>query len=246
MERGSKFYAGKANTLYEVLDDSGDVLPNVIEMECTDRISAGDGDKKDVVEGKGYANNLVSTLLFKKFAAAGVPTHFISEGTTPASKFVRWAEMIPLEVIGRDFAAGSFCRRYGVEKGRAFDPVLVEFTYKNDELHDPLITDDAAVQLGLVTKDDVDKIYVYMDVINKVASDFFAELGLTLVDFKVEFGYDEETGELMLCDEFSQDTCRLWDADGNSVDKDLFREGKSGKAVSDVYQKLVSMLEAME
>lgn len=246
MERGKEIYAGKANTLYEVIDDSGNVIPNVIEMECTDRISAGDGDKKDVVEGKGYANNLVSTLLFKRFADEGVYTHFISEGTTSSAKFVRKAKMIPLEVIGRNFAAGSFCRRYGVEQGRAFMPVLVELTYKNDELHDPLINYDAAVQLGLIDEYDLDTVYVYMDRINKVASRFFAELGLTLVDFKVEFGYDEETGEVMLCDEFSQDTCRLWDADGNSVDKDIFRKGESGKAVSDVYQKLVSMLKTME
>ena len=246
MKRGEEIYAGKANTLYKVLDDDGDVLPYVIEMECTDRISAGDGVRRDVVEGKGYANNLVSTLLFKKFAEKGVFTHYMSEGTTPSSKFVREADMIPLEVIGRNFAAGSFCRRYGVEAGRAFDPLLVEFTYKNDEFHDPLINCDAALALDLIDDDeDFDIIFEYMDIINKVATEFFKELGLTLVDFKVEFGYDKATDKVMLCDEFSQDTCRLQDEQGNSVDKDLFRGGKSDEEVSGVYKKLVSMLEAM-
>ena len=247
MKRGKEIYAGKANTLYEVLADNGDVMADVIEMECTDRISAGDGARKDVVEGKGYANNLVSTLLFKKFAEKGVITHYVSEGTTPSSKIVRSAEMIPLEVIGRNFAAGSFCRRYGVEVGRPFKPLLVEFTYKNDEFHDPLINCDAALALGLVDDEsNFDIIYAYMDIITDVATEFFKELGLDLVDFKVEFGYDVETGVIMLCDEFSQDTCRLQDEHGNSVDKDIFRRGESDEEVSEVYQKLVSMLEAMK
>lgn len=246
MKRGKKLYAGKANTLYEVLSDDGTVEQNILEMECTDRISAGDGERTDVVGGKGYANNLVSTLLFKKFEEAGVPTHFISEGTTPSSKFVKKADMIPLEVIGRNFTAGSFCRRYGVDEGIELDPMLFELTYKNDATHDPLITWDAAVAIGIVDDDTLDSIEDYTYTINDVARDFFDELGLTLIDFKVEFGFDRETGELMLADEFSQDTCRLHDADGNSVDKDIFRRGDSNGEVSSTYQKMVDMLEAMK
>ena len=245
MKRGKKLYAGKANTLYEVLSDDGSVEQYVLEMESTDRISAGDGERTDVVNGKGYANNLVSTLLFKKFEEAGVPTHFISEGTTSSSKFVKKAKMIPLEVIGRNFTAGSFCRRYGVDEGIEFDPMLLELTYKCDESHDPLITEHAAVALGIIDDETIENIVNYTYIINDVATDFFDELGLTLIDFKVEFGFDRATGEFMLADEFSQDTCRLHDAEGNSVDKDIFRRGDSNGEVSSTYQKMVDMLEAM-
>lgn len=245
MKRGKKLYVGKANTLYEVLDDYGSVEPYVLEMESTDRISAGDGVKTDVIEGKGYANNLVSTILFKRFNKAHIPTHYISEGTTTSSKFVRKAKMIPLEVIGRNFAAGSFCRRYGTEQGRKFDPMLLELTYKNDGAHDPLIIKDAVIALEIADEVTLDAIDDYTRLINLVATEFFKELGLTLVDFKVEYGIDTETGELMLADEISQDTCRLLDGEGNSVDKDVFRRGDSKGEVSKIYQKMVDMLEAM-
>ena len=245
LKRGKQIYVGKTNTLYEALKDDGTVNPYVLEMEATDRISTGDGVKMYVVKGKGYANNLVSTLLFKKFEEAGIPTHYIRPGTTAESKFVRKAKMIPLEVIGRNYTAGSFCRRYGCEDGMKLDPMLIELTYKNDELHDPLITIEAAEALGIVDDFNIYAMYDYMDKINEVASQFFKELGLTLIDFKVEFGIDYDSGEVILADEFSQDTCRLHDATGQSVDKDLFRRGSSKSEVSEVYKKLARMLEEM-
>ena len=153
--------------------------------------------------------------------------------------------MIPLEVIGRNFAAGSFCRRYGTEQGRKFDPMLLELTYKNDGAHDPLIIKDAVIALEIADEVTLDAIDDYTRLINLVATEFFKELGLTLVDFKVEYGIDTETGELMLADEISQDTCRLLDGEGNSVDKDVFRRGDSKGEVSKIYQKMVDMLEAM-
>ena len=246
MKRGKQLYAGKANTLFEVLRDDGTVDPYMLEMESTDRISAGDGVKTDVIEGKGYANNLVSTLLFRKFEQAGIPTHFIGEGTTPSSKFVRKAEMIPLEVIGRNYSAGSFCRRYGCKEGIEFDPMLMELTYKNDDAHDPLIVPEAVVALCITDELSLFAITSYTQEINLVATRFFEELGLKLIDFKVEFGYDEMTRNLILADEFSQDTCRLLDADGNSVDKDIFRRGDSKGMVSKTYKRMVEMLEAMD
>lgn len=246
LKRGKTLYVGKTNTVYEVLNNRGKLNPNVIELECTDRISMGDGEKTDVIKGKAYANNVVSTLLFERFNKMGIATHYIGPGTTPTSKFVKKAEMIPLEVIGRNFSAGSFCRRYGVKEGLRFDPLLIEFNLKNDRLHDPLILPQAIEALGIATDFEIIEICDFMEMINAVSSDFFKELELTLVDFKVEFGYDLRTGKMILADEFSQDTCRLHDKYGNSVDKDLFRRGASNEEVSNVYKKLLTMMKKGE
>ena len=245
MKRGKKLYVGKANTLYEVLLDDGTVAEEFLEMEATDRISAGDGAVTGVVEGKGYANNLVSTILFERFGNAGIPTHYLSRGTTPTSKFVYKAKMIPLEVIVRNYSAGSFCRRYGCKEGIKFEPEIVEMTFKDDKLHDPLIVEDAVVALKIADTYAVEGIRHYASRINEVAKEFFAELGLTLIDFKVEFGIAEGHG-LVLADEFSQDTCRLHDANGKSVDKDIFRKGGATGEVSEVYNKLAKMLQEQQ
>ena len=184
MKRGKKTYTGKSNVLYEVIDDNGRVDDSILEMEFTNRVSVDDGEKRGVIDGKGYVNNLMSTLLFQRFEEAGIPTHYVSQGTTPCSQFIRRANIIPLEVIGRNYTAGDFCKRYGVEEGKRFRPMLLEFTYKNDELHDPLITKDVAVALGIVKKKTIETIKNYTRVINDEASLFFEnEFGLTLVDF---------------------------------------------------------------
>ena len=242
MRRGKKIYEGKANTLYEVIVD-GVVSNDLIEMESTDRISAGNGKVTDEVDGKGAANNLLSTLLFKRFNKVGIPTHYVSEGTTPTAKIVRKCEMIKLEVIGRNKSAGSFVKRYKIREGLKFKDMILELTLKDDELEDPLIVPDAAVQLGVCTLSELADIEHYTCLINHEAKQFFRDFGLDLVDFKVEFGISE--GKVLLADEFSQDTCRLWDANGLKVDKDIFRGGGSKEAVSSVYEKMLKMLQSL-
>ena len=236
--RGRKLYEGKANKIYETND------PNLLELESTDRISAGNGEKRDVVEGKGLTNNKISTLLFKLFEKNGIPTHFVCDGTNEYSKVVRRAEMIKLEVIGRFIAAGSFCKRYDIPAGTHFDNMTFELCYKNDYLPeaDPFISPTAAAYgLRLATMEELKKIQEYTYKIGSLAKVFFAKFGLTLVDFKVEFGIDIKTGKLMLCDEFSPDTCRLWDKDGKSFDKDVFRKDLGN--VSETYKKILEIVD---
>ena len=234
--RGEKFYEGKANTLYWTNH------PYIIEMESTDRISAGNGEKKDIVSGKGLTNNAISTALFKLFEQNGIPTHFVSEGTNDSSKFVRKAKMIKLEVIGRFIAAGSFCKRYGIESGKKFDNMTFELCYKDDSLGDPFISTSAAVYgLEVGSIEELESIEYYTYKIGEVAKDFFSRFNLTLVDFKVEFGRDLESGEIILCDEFSPDTCRLWDENGKSFDKDVFRKGIGN--VEETYRKILEIIQ---
>lgn len=234
--RGKKIYEGKANTLYETND------PFLIEMESTDRISAGNGEKKDIVKGKGITNNAISTALFKLFESEGIPTHFVCEGSNEYSKVVRKAKMIKLEVIGRFIAAGSFCKRYGIESGKVFDDMTFELCYKDDKLGDPFISPTSATYgLEVTSLVDLEEIQDLTYQIGYVAKEFFAEFGLNLIDFKVEFGYDAQTGKLMLCDEFSPDTCRLWDENGNSFDKDVFRNGTGN--VEETYKKILEKLD---
>lgn len=237
VSRRQKLYEGKANTIYATDNEF------LLELESTDRISAGNGEKKDVVDGKGLTNNAVSTKLFELFEEEGIPTHYVGKGSNKYSKVVRKANMIKLEVIGRFIAAGSFCKRYNIEQGKVFDEMTFELSYKDDSLGDPFVSETAAVYgLDLISEDDLYDIMVYTYTIGEIARDFFEECGLTLVDFKVEFGYDAETGELMLCDEFSPDTCRLWDENGNSWDKDVFRKDLGN--VSETYKKLLDLVQS--
>lgn len=234
--RGKRLYEGKANTIYATND------PYLLELESTDRISAGNGEKKDVVEGKGLTNNKISTALFKLFEKNGIPTHYVCDGSNEYSKVVRKANMIKLEVIGRFIAAGSFCKRYGIESGKVFEDMTFELSYKDDALGDPFVSNTAAVfGLGVVSEDNLEDIEDYTYSIGEVAQDFFKQFDLTLVDFKVEFGLDVETGELILCDEFSPDTCRLWDKNGKSFDKDVFRKDLGN--VSETYKNILKMIE---
>lgn len=232
-------HEGKVNVLYGTDD------PNVLLMRSTDKVSAENGKRRDVVPGKALANSLVSTMLYSRFEKEGIHTHVIEQGPDPFSKFIRRANMIKLEVILRNYAAGSFCRRYDVESGHFFFNPVIEYTYKSDRLDDPLIVQDAACELGIVSHVNCLFINDYTHQINEVAKAFFKELNLQLVDFKVEFGIDSKTAELMLCDEFSLDTCRLWDAQGRSLDKDIYRKDHSPEAINKqaaVYQEIIRIL----
>ena len=234
--RGQKLYEGKANTLYEVVDH-----PFYLEMESTDRISAGNGIRRDIIEGKGITNSAISSVLFKLFRSKGIPTHFISDGTNEYSIIVKKANMIKLEVIGRFIAAGSFCERYGFESGTVFKDLIYELCYKNDAMGDPFVSETcAAYGFEVAPMRDLQLIAQYTKSVGILARDFFKEFNLTLVDFKVEFGYDLN-GKLMLADEFSLDTCRLWDENGKSFDKDVFR--KSTGNVSETYKKVLERIQ---
>lgn len=234
--RGKKIHEGKANTLYETN------CPAYLEMESTDRISAGNEEKKDVVKGKGLTNNKISSILFQLFESSGIPTHFVCEGSNEYSKIIRKCNMIKLEVIGRFIAAGSFCKRYGVKSGTVFEDMSFELCYKDDSLGDPFISPSAAAfGLKLATAKDLSLIEDYTYIIGETAKNFFEKFELTLVDFKIEFGYDDETGKILLCDEFSPDTCRLWDKNGHSFDKDVFRNGTGN--VEETYSRILEKIQ---
>lgn len=237
--RGKKLYTGKANVLYEVVG-----YPFLVELESTDNISSQNGLKRSNVKGKGLTNNTISTILFKLFNEKNIPTHFVCEGLNDCSKVIKKAKMIRLEVIGRFIAAGSFCKRYNVKKGTVFKNMTFELSYKDDALGDPFISETAAAYGLKVVKDieDIKRIKDLTYQIGKIAQTFFAEFGYTLVDFKVEFGYDEKTGIVILCDEFSPDTCRLWDEEGKSFDKDVFRNGNGD--VEEVYRRILEKVQS--
>lgn len=238
--RKDLIHAGKANNVYAT--DS----PNYLELEASDRISAGNGAKTDVVTNKGIANNQISSATFKYLEENGIPTHYVCEGSNKASKIVKAAEMIPLEVIGRFFATGSFCKRYECEDGLEFDEPFIEFTFKSDSAGDPPI--DRKTILALPGKTliederELNLIEYYTARIGVLLSEFYERLGVRLIDFKVEFGR-LPSGQIILCDEISPDTCRLVDIEtGEKLDKDRFREdmGDVSKGYEEILRRVTS------
>lgn len=234
--RGKLLHSGKANDVYAVVEDKF-----LLELDSTDRISAGDGAKKSIVKGKGIVNNAVSMAIFSKIEETGIPTHFVCAGTTPSSKIVRKANMIPLEVIGRFKTCGSFCKRYACDPMIPINPMGIEFCLKDDALHDPFIPKYAIETLDILDSAGITLIEEYTDKIGQIMFDAFDKLNLELIDFKIEFGFDAESNDLMLCDEISPDTCRLLDKDTHeSFDKDRFRNdlGDVDKAYAAVLGRL--------
>ena len=237
--RKDLIHKGKANNVWSTTN------PNYLELEASDRISAGNGAKTDVVSNKGIANNQISSATFNYLEERGIPTHYVCEGSNPASKIVKSAEMIPLEVICRFIATGSFCKRYECEDGLEFDEPFVEFTYKSDSAGDPPI--DRKTILALPEKTlienerELNLIEYYTSRIGELLSDFYANLGVKLIDFKVEFGR-LESGQIILCDEISPDTCRLVDIEtGEKLDKDRFRQdlGDVSKGYEEILKRIV-------
>jgi phosphoribosylaminoimidazole-succinocarboxamide synthase len=230
-------YSGKANDVWQTND------PRVLEITSTDRASAGNGAKRAVIPCKGKANNLISTEVFKRLEAADISTHYLADGSDEQSKYVVKAEPIKLEVIGRFFTAGSFCREYKLPKDIPFDGVFVEFTYKNDAEGDPRITDREIVRAGLVR--DAEDVALMREVTERVAfvlRDFFDEVGAQLIDFKIEFGYSP-SGNIIVIDEVSGDTVRARDKKtGESLDKDRFRQDLENVSLG--YSTLEARLEA--
>ncbi|MBP5270957.1 MAG: phosphoribosylaminoimidazolesuccinocarboxamide synthase [Clostridia bacterium] len=230
-----QLYEGKAKKVYETDD------PEILVVEYKDDATAFNGKKKGTIAGKGAINNRMSNYLMKLLEKEGVPTHLVEELDERRTS-VRRVKIVPLEVIVRNIAAGSFAARYGVDEGVVFSAPTVEFSYKNDELNDPLLADDHVYALGLASKEEIALIRLYALKTNEVLRAFWKERGVTLVDFKVEFGRLVD-GTVILADEISPDTCRLWDsATGKKLDKDRFRRDLGG--VEEAYREIMDRLGA--
>lgn len=235
MQKLEQLYEGKAKKVYRTDD------PECYIVDYKDDATAFNGLKKGSITGKGAINNQMSNRLMQIIGRQGIPTHFIRE-LSPRETLVRRVSIIPLEVIVRNIAAGSFSKRYGVEEGIVFDAPVVEFSYKNDALGDPLLNTDHALALKLATRAEIQTIRAYALQINSILRAFWSECGVTLVDCKLEFGKTAD-GSLILADEISPDTCRLWDtATGEKLDKDRFRRDLGGveAAYAEIMKRLVA------
>ncbi|MBR4474610.1 MAG: phosphoribosylaminoimidazolesuccinocarboxamide synthase [Oscillospiraceae bacterium] len=229
MNKRDQLYEGKAKRVYESDD------PEILIVSYKDDATAFDGKKKGTIKGKGAINNRMTNHFMKIIENQGVPTHFLEE-LNDRETAVKRVRIVPLEVIVRNISAGHFASRYGVEEGLVFDEPVVEYSYKNDELHDPLINDDHAVALKLASREELALIRAYALKINEILKAALLEVGVTLVDFKLEFGKTSD-GTLVLADEISPDTCRFWDREtGEKLDKDRFRRDLGG--VEDAYLEM--------
>jgi phosphoribosylaminoimidazole-succinocarboxamide synthase len=233
MEKREQIYEGKAKKVYATDD------PDLLIVSYKDDATAFNGLKKGTITGKGVINNRMSNALMKKLEEAGIPTHFVEE-LSERETLVRRVAIVPLEVIVRNISAGSFSKRYGVPEGIVFDEPTVEFSYKNDALGDPLINGSHAIALKLAAPAEIETIRTYAFRINDALKAFWSACGVTLVDFKLEFGKTSD-GRIVLADEISPDTCRLWDsATGEKLDKDRFRRDLGG--VEDAYAEVMKRL----
>ncbi len=231
--KNEMLYEGKAKKVFATNDSK------VYIVEYKDDATAFNGKKKDVIEGKGKINNQMSAVLFELLEKKEIPTHFIELLNENEMK-VKAVKIIPLEVIIRNVAAGSFTKRLGVKEGTELKSTVLEFCLKDDELGDPLINDAHVYALDIATSEQVNKIKQYALKVNDVLKEFFDEKGITLIDFKLEFGlYD---GEVLLADEISPDTCRFWDKNtGKKLDKDRFRQdlGDVMSGYNDVFSRVI-------
>ena len=233
MQKLEQIYEGKAKKVYATDD------PNLVIVDYKDDATALDGLKKGTIVGKGVINNQMTNRLMAKMEKAGIPTHFVQE-LSQRETLVKKVSIVPLEVIIRNISAGHFASNYGVKEGIVFEEPTIEFSYKNDELGDPLINAYHALALKLATKEEIDLIKKYAFGVNEVLKAFWAECGVTLVDFKLEFGKTTD-GRLVLADEISPDTCRLWDSKTHEkLDKDRFRRDMGG--VEDAYAEIMKRL----
>lgn len=230
-------YEGKAKRIFETENE------NEVIVYYKDDATAFNGEKKGTIEDKGIMNNEITAILFPYLEAHGIRTHFI-RSLSEREQLVKKVSIIPLEVIVRNVAAGSFSKRLGVPEGQALKTTIFEICYKNDDYGDPLINDTHAVALGLSSFEDLEEIYSVTDKINDLLISFFSKLGLKLVDFKLEFGKDSE-GNILLADEISPDTCRLWDEKtGAKMDKDRFRRNLGD--VKGAYTEVISRMKKGE
>lgn len=233
MEKGTLLYEGKAKQIYSTNDE------NVVWIQYKNSATAFNGEKKADIEGKGVLNNKISSLLFSKLAEKGIESHFIKQ-LSDYEQLVKRVNIIPLEVVVRNVIAGSLSKRLGKEEGIKLQKPIIEFYFKDDDLGDPLITDDHIDFLEIATREERSRIREMAIQVNEVLQGIFKEAGITLVDFKLEFGKDRE-GSILLGDEISPDTCRLWDAATNQkLDKDVFRRDLG--SLTEVYSIILERL----
>ena len=233
MEKKEQLYEGKAKKVFATED------PNLVIVSYKDDATAFNGLKKGTIVGKGVVNNRMTNYMFQQLEKAGVPTHFVEE-LNDRETVVKKVSIVPLEVIVRNTAAGSFSKRMGVEEGTALKCPILEFSYKNDDLGDPFINDYYVLALGLATKEEIDLIAKYTFMINDFMVDFFKKLNIDLIDFKIEFGKTAD-GKIILADEISPDTCRFWDSTTHEkLDKDRFRRDMGG--VEDAYAEMMKRI----
>lgn len=233
-KKGEQLYEGKAKKVFSTDD------PDIVIVEYKDDATAFNGVKRGTITGKGVINNRVSNHMMKLLAAQGIPTHVIEE-LSERETAVRRVTIVPLEVIVRNVAAGSMAKRYGIEEGRRLAMPVVEFSYKNDDLGDPLINDDHAVAIGLATAGELEQIKGMARMVNEFMKNYLKELGIDLIDFKLEFGKTAD-GAIILADEISPDTCRFWDSKtGEKLDKDRFRRdlGNVEGAYHEILRRLI-------
>ncbi len=235
MQKLEQVYEGKAKKVFRTDD------PELYIVDYKDDATAFNGLKKGTIAGKGVINNQMTNHLMRRIERAGVPTHFVKE-LSERETLVKKVSIVPLEVIIRNISAGSFAKRYGVEEGIVFDRPTIEFSYKNDDLGDPLINSYHALALKLATEEEIATIKKYAFAVNDILKAFWAECGVTLVDFKLEFGRLSD-GTIVLADEISPDTCRLWDSKTHEkLDKDRFRRDLGGVegAYAEVMKRLLA------
>lgn len=233
MEKGALLYEGKAKRIYETND------PELLWIEYKDSATAFDGKKKAEIEGKGRLNNLISSIIFTKLQERGIDSHFVRQ-LSETEQLVKKVEIIPLETVVRNYAAGSISKRLGIPEGEKLRRPIVEFYYKSDALGDPLLTEDHIEILDLASQEEVELLKTKALEVNKVLTELFAELGVKLIDFKLEFGRDSQ-GNVLLADEISPDTCRLWDMETNEkLDKDVFRRDLG--SLTEAYEALLARL----
>ena len=232
MEKKELLYEGKAKKVYTTEN------PDVLIVDYKDDATAFNGVKKGTIVGKGVVNNRMTNHIFKMLEEKGIPTHFIEE-LSDRETAVKKVEIVPLEVIVRNVAAGSFSKKLGIEEGFGRLSPTLEFSYKNDELGDPMINDYYAVAIGAATREEIDKITELVFKINEILVDYFKSIKVDLIDFKVEFG--RYKGQIILADEISPDTCRFWDSETHEkLDKDRFRRdlGHVEEAYEEIYRRI--------
>ncbi|MUH59688.1 phosphoribosylaminoimidazolesuccinocarboxamide synthase [Bifidobacterium canis] len=242
MQKLDKLYEGKAKKLYATDD------PDILWVEYMNQATAGNGAKKAQIEGKGELNNHITSVIFDLLKARGIDSHFVKR-ISDTEQLVRKMDMYPLEIIMRNTAAGSFAKRYGVKEGTKLNKPILEFCVKSDELGDPFINDDGIIALGIASEDELAEISRQARAINDALKDIFSKIDVQLVDFKIEEGKTSD-GKILLADEITPDTCRLWDLkDGSGqiehLDKDLFRRdlGNIIPAYEEIYDRLVKLAE---
>ena len=233
MNKTEQVYEGKAKKVFA----TGNADYFIVDYK--DDATAFDGKKKGTIEGKGIINNRVTNHLMKLLESKGIPTHFVEE-LSERETLVKKVKIIPIEVIVRNIAAGSLSKRLGLVEGAKLKSTVLEYCYKDDALGDPMINDYHIAALGLASPEDLEKISAYSFKINTILTDYLYDLGIELIDFKLEFGRTKD-GTIVLADEISPDTCRFWDSKtGEKLDKDRFRRDLGG--VEDAYREILKRL----